>query len=276
MADSKTAMAALQTALDASERDLSRSQTDLLQPQTENARLTELNAQLTRENTDFGKRPVAGPALTHADVLAMIAADAAASPRNETRGEPMDTEGDPRGSTSGDLSQGIGNGRTVGQKHALPQAVRQDDPAPPEPISARKLALMKARKALAKPSYAMAAKTEGLISTTRRIILSPPSPMLTQQVIDDLRDHLTRLFKVNKIRRKANWMTEMPASIKDAALKGPKRAPHYPAAPSNDDRLDEKLPRSADRQLPSENTRWAPYKDSMQEHPDSPDLSPSH
>ena len=65
---------------------------------------------------------------------------------------------------------------------------------------------------------------------------------------------MTRLFTANKMRRKNNWMLEMPASIedivnRDAALKGPKLLAHYPAAPANDDRLDEKLPRAPDRQV---------------------------
>eukprot|EP00798_Chlamydomonas_sp_ICE-L_P026840 gene26840-biopygen4140 len=280
LADSQTATATLQTALDASERDLSRSQTENAPLRAENARLTEVVAQLTRENIDFGKRPVAAPAapiLTHADVLAIVTAHAAASPRNETGGEPMDTEGDPRGSTSDALYHGIESGRTVGQKHALPQAVRQDDPTPTEPISARKLALMRARKAHAAPSYAKAAKTEGLLfyhsadhpiapftdaklaahltEYADELLLSRDDEDLrgAQQVIDDLRDHLTRLYTANKMRRKANWMLEMPPSIediytRDAALKGPKLLAHYPAAPANDEKLDEKLPRASDRQ----------------------------
>jgi len=46
----------------------------------------------------------------------------------------------------------------------------------------------------------------------------------------------------------------MPSTIEDifnknAALKGTKLLPHYPAAVANDDRLDEKLPRAPDRQV---------------------------
>eukprot|EP00798_Chlamydomonas_sp_ICE-L_P024869 gene24869-biopygen19287 len=75
-----------------------------------------------------------------------------------------------------------------------------------------------------------------------------------QQVIEDLRDHLTRLFRSNQMRRKATWMDDMPASIEDIynrnnALKGTKAlATHYPEAPANDRKLDERLPRAADRQ----------------------------
>eukprot|EP00798_Chlamydomonas_sp_ICE-L_P004439 gene4439-biopygen22148 len=267
LADGQTAMSTLQTALDAAERDLLRSHSEVV-------RLTEINAELTRQNTDFGKRPVAGPALTAADVMAMITA----SPRTEAPSEPMETDGGPRGSTSADLYQGCGNGRVVGQKHTLPQGFRHDDPTPTEPISARQLALMKARKALAAPSYAKAAKKERMLyfhsedhpiapyvdAQLAKHLTEYADELLSsrddadlaaaQQVIEDLRDHLTRLFRSNQLRRKANWMDDMPGCIDDIdnrneALKGTKAlATHCPAAPANDRKLNEKLPCPADRQ----------------------------
>eukprot|EP00798_Chlamydomonas_sp_ICE-L_P000096 gene96-biopygen3396 len=288
MSDAKSASKTLRTVLETTERDLIRSQTELAPLRAENARLTEVVAQLTRENIDFGKRPVtapaapSAPALTQADVSAIIAAHLAALTRNET-GKPMDTENDPRGSTSDALFQGNGNGRTVGRKHALPQSARHEDTAPLgdnaplDPIAARKQALMRARQAKAAPSYAKAAKPDGLLhyhSADHPIApyadaklaahlteyadglleASDPEDIRdAQQAIDDVRDHMTRLFAASKMR-KQNWMLAMPSTIEDifnknAALKGTKLLPHYPAAVANGDRLDEKLPRAPDRQV---------------------------
>eukprot|EP00798_Chlamydomonas_sp_ICE-L_P028707 gene28707-biopygen32625 len=282
-ANSTSAMDAMRTALEANERDLTRSQTELAPLRAENARLAEVVAQLTRENIDFGKRPVAAPAapsapaLTQADVTAIVAAHLAALTRNETGGEPMDTENDPRGSTSDALFVGTGNGRTVGRKHALPQSARQDDIAPLDPISACKQALMRGRQAKATPSYAKAAKTDGLLyyhSADHPIApyadaklavhlteyadgllldCEPEDIVNSLQAIDDVRDHMTRLFTAAKMR-KQNWMLAMPLNIKDivskdAALKGTKLLPHYPAAEANDDKMDETLPRAPDRQV---------------------------
>eukprot|EP00798_Chlamydomonas_sp_ICE-L_P024414 gene24414-biopygen18894 len=288
--NSKSAMDAMRTALETTERDLTQSQTEIaplraeLEPlRAENARLAEVNAQLTRENIDFGKRPVAAPAapsapaLTQADVTAIVATHLATLARNETGGEPMDTENDPRGSTSDALFVGTGNARTVGRKHALPQSARPDDIAPLDPISARKLALMRSRQVQAMPTYAKAAKTDGLLyyhSADHPIApyadaklavhlneyadgllldCEPENMLDSLQAIDDIRDHMTRLFTASKMR-KQNWMLYMLLNIKDienknAAHKGTKLLPHYyPAAEANDHIMDEKLPRAPDRQ----------------------------
>ena len=73
------------------------------------------------------------------------------------------------------------------------------------------------------------------------------------QQVDDLRDSMTRLYTASKMR-KQKWMEFMPLNIKDiaekdAALKGTKLKPHYPAAEANDDKMDETLPRAPDRQV---------------------------
>eukprot|EP00798_Chlamydomonas_sp_ICE-L_P011413 gene11413-biopygen11093 len=73
------------------------------------------------------------------------------------------------------------------------------------------------------------------------------------QAADDLRDSMTRLYTACKMR-KQRWLELMPMNIKDiadrdAALKGTKLKPHYPAAEANYDIMDETLPRAPDRQF---------------------------
>eukprot|EP00798_Chlamydomonas_sp_ICE-L_P027148 gene27148-biopygen901 len=201
-----------QTGMATLQTSLDAAERALSRAQAEVVRLTEIKAELTRQKTDFGKRPVAGPGvLTAADVMAMIEA----SPRPEARSEavtPMETDGGPRGSTSADLYHGCGNGRALA-KH--------------------------------------------LTEYADKLLLSRDDADLAaaQQVIGDLRDHLTRLFRSNQLRRIANWMDDMPECIDDIynrndALKGTKAlATHCPAAPANDSKLNEKLPRPADRRL---------------------------
>eukprot|EP00798_Chlamydomonas_sp_ICE-L_P006047 gene6047-biopygen1155 len=282
----KSAMDALSTELAAKEAELKATQTNLARSQAEiapilaeNARLTEVVAQLTCENVAYGKRPVAAPAaastaaITQADVMAMIAAHHSTVAHKET--VPMDTE-DPGGSSSGAAFHGVGNGWTVGRKHALPQSAHEDDAAPLDPISARKQAFLRGRQIKASPTYAKAAKSDGLLhyhsadhpvapyadkklavhmnSYADGLLLDcePENIVESLQMVDDLRDIMTLLYKASKMR-KQNWMQFMPLNIKDiadkdAALKGTKLKPHYPAEEANDEKMDETLPRAPDRQ----------------------------
>eukprot|EP00798_Chlamydomonas_sp_ICE-L_P006437 gene6437-biopygen1611 len=274
-----TELAAKETALEATQADLAQSQAEIAPVLAENARLTEVVAQLTRENIAYGKRPMAAPAaastaaLTQADVLAMIAAHQATVARNET--VPMDTE-DPGCSSSGAAFHGVGNGRTVGRKHALPQAAREDDAATQDAIAARKQAFLRGREVKASPTYAKAAKSDGLLyyhsadhpvapyadaklaahmnayADSLLLDCDPESIVDSLQAVEDLRDSMTRLYTASKMR-KQRWMELMPLNIKDiadkdAALKGTKLKAHYPAAEANDDKMDETLPRAPDRQ----------------------------
>eukprot|EP00798_Chlamydomonas_sp_ICE-L_P002535 gene2535-biopygen3561 len=205
----QTAMATLQTSLDAADRDLLRATAEVV-------RLTEVCTELTRQNTEFGKRPVACPGvLTAADVMAMIAAN----PRPEARGEavtPMETDGGPRVG-SDESAQGIPDAilRQCGEEGEDGLLSLRDHPIAP---------------------YADAQLAKHLTEYADELLLSRNDADLAAA-------------------QQANWMDDMPECIDDIynrneALKGTKAlATHCTAAPANDSKLDEKLPRPADRQV---------------------------
>eukprot|EP00798_Chlamydomonas_sp_ICE-L_P025045 gene25045-biopygen19489 len=145
-------------------------------------------------------------------------------------------------------------------------------------MSRTQVALRHTRKAIVAPSYAKAAKKERMLhyhsddhpiapyadaplakhltEYADELLSSPDEADLVaaQQVIEDLRDHLTRLFRSNQLKKKTSWMEDKPESIdeiyaRNEALKGTKAlGTHCPAAPANDDKINEKLPCPADRQ----------------------------